>query len=74
MDWTLIRSCSRSGRLGFSLIARDRRPLARAALTLLFTAEHFPRVVHMAVATATAAMVFTSMSSVRAHQQRRAVL
>ena len=45
-------------------------------LTLLFTAERFPpaHVVHIAVATSTAAMVFTSLSSARAHQRQRAVL
>ena len=41
-------------------------------LTIIFTAQDFPaaHVVHMAVATSTAAMVFTALSSVRAHHQR----
>ena len=45
-------------------------------LTIIFTVHDFPaaHVVHMAVATSTATMVFTSLSSVRAHQQKRAVL
>lgn len=45
-------------------------------LTILFTAWHFPsaHIVHMAVATATATMVFTAMSSARAHQRKGAVL
>ena len=45
-------------------------------LTILFATRQFPsaHVVHMAVATATATMVFTAMSSARAHQRRGAVL
>ena len=45
-------------------------------LAILFAAHRFPaaHVVHMAVATATATMVFTAMSSARAHQRRGAVL
>jgi uncharacterized protein len=45
-------------------------------LTIIFTAEGFPEahIVHMAVATATATMVFTALSSVRAHHGKGAVL
>jgi uncharacterized membrane protein YfcA len=45
-------------------------------LTIIFTAESFPSdyLVHMAVATSTATMVFTALSSVRAHHGMRAVL
>jgi uncharacterized membrane protein YfcA len=45
-------------------------------LTILFGAHRFPpaHIVHMAVATATATMVFTAMASARAHQRRGAVL
>ncbi len=45
-------------------------------LTILFTAEAFPaaHVVHMAVATSTGTMVFTALSSARAHQRKGAVL
>lgn len=45
-------------------------------LTILFAARDFPpaHIVHMAVATATATMVFTAMSSARAHQRKGAVL
>ena len=44
-------------------------------LTMLFTAHAFPRqhVLHMAVATALTTILFTSVSSVRAHQRRGAV-
>ncbi len=45
-------------------------------LTLLFTYEQFPPndVLHIAVATSMATIVFTSIASVRAHNQHRAVL
>jgi uncharacterized protein len=45
-------------------------------LTVIFGREHFPpnHVVHMAIATSLATVVFTSISSTRAHAQRGAVL
>jgi uncharacterized membrane protein YfcA len=45
-------------------------------LTFIFTAQHFAEdhIVHMAVATATATMMFTALSSVRAHHRQQAVL
>ncbi len=45
-------------------------------LTLLLTAAGFPldHVVHMAIATSLATILFTSLSSVRAHHQRGAVM
>ena len=45
-------------------------------LTIIFTVEGFSatHVVHMAVATSTATMVFTALSSVRAHHGKGAVL
>ena len=45
-------------------------------LTIIFTAQDFPsaHIVHMAVATSTATMVFTALSSVHAHQRQGAVL
>jgi uncharacterized membrane protein YfcA len=45
-------------------------------LTILFTSEGFPstHLVHMAVATSTATMAFTALSSMRAHAQKGAVL
>ena len=44
-------------------------------LTMLFTAEAFPQqhILHMAVATSLTTILFTSVSSVRAHQRRGAV-
>jgi uncharacterized membrane protein YfcA len=45
-------------------------------LTLLFSYEHFPPddILHIAVATSMATIVFTSIASVRAHNQHNAVL
>jgi uncharacterized protein len=45
-------------------------------LTIIFTREHFPpeHVVHMAVATSTATIIFTSISSAREHHRHGAVL
>jgi uncharacterized membrane protein YfcA len=45
-------------------------------LTVLFAAQNFPEehLVHIAVATATAAMAFTALSSARAHARKGAVL
>jgi len=79
MDWTLIPVLLAIGAvIGFlaGLLGVGGGLTLVPLLTLLFTAEQFPgtHIVHMAVATATAAMVFTSMSSVRAHQRRHAVL
>lgn len=45
-------------------------------MTFVFTAMHFPaeHIVHMAIATSLATILFTSVSSVRAHHKRGAVL
>ncbi|UOD31054.1 sulfite exporter TauE/SafE family protein [Massilia violaceinigra] len=45
-------------------------------ITMIYTAEHFPpeAVVHMAIATSLATIMFTSLSSVRAHHAHGAVL
>jgi uncharacterized membrane protein YfcA len=50
--------------------------LAVPFMTLLFTAQDFPpqHVLHMAIATSLATIMFTSISSVRAHHQHGAVL
>ena len=44
-------------------------------LTFLFTAQHFPAeyILHLALGTSLASIVFTSLSSMRAHHQRGAV-
>jgi uncharacterized protein len=45
-------------------------------ITMLLTQKHFPQehIVHMAIATSLASIMFTSISSVRAHHARGAVL
>ncbi|SNS98583.1 Uncharacterized membrane protein YfcA [Noviherbaspirillum humi] len=45
-------------------------------MTMILSAKHFPEahVVHMAIATSLATIMFTSISSVRAHHKRGAVL
>jgi uncharacterized membrane protein YfcA len=45
-------------------------------IILIFSAQHFPAdlIVHMAIATSLATIMFTSMSSVRAHHLRGAIL
>ena len=45
-------------------------------MTMIFTAKQFPpeHIIHMAIATSLASIMFTSISSVRAHHARRAVL
>ena len=50
--------------------------LAVPFMTLLFTAQGYPieHVVHLAIATSLATIMFTSISSVRAHHKRGAVL
>ena len=50
--------------------------LAVPLLTIVFTRQGFPaeHVVHMAVATATATIIFTSVASMREHQRHRAIL
>ena len=79
MDWSLVPVLLAMGAaIGFlaGLLGVGGGLTLVPLLTLLFTAEHFPsaHVVHIAVATATATMVFTSVASVRAHQRRGAVL
>jgi len=79
MDWTLLPVLLAFGALvGFlaGLLGIGGGMALVPLLTILFTARDFPadHIVHMAVATATATMVFTAMSSVRAHQRKGAVL
>lgn len=79
MDWQLIPVFVAIGCVvGFlaGLLGIGGAILLVPVLTILFTHEHFPsnHIVHMAVATALATIVFTSVSSVRAHAGRGAVL
>jgi len=78
MEWTLLAPLLALGAaVGFlaGLLGIGGGMTIVPLLTILFAAEEFPadHVVHMAVATATAAMVFTALSSVRAHHGKGAV-
>jgi uncharacterized protein len=79
MDWTMLPVLLALGAvIGFmaGLLGIGGGMSIVPLLTILFTARDFPpeHVVHMAVATATATMMFTALSSVRAHARKGAVL
>src|SRR5512135_1918134 len=79
MDWTFIAALLALGAAtGFAagLLGIGGGMLLVPFLTMLFTVQAFPEehVVHMAIATSLATILFTSVSSVRAHHQRGAVL
>lgn len=79
MDWTLIVALLVLGcATGFvaGLLGIGGGMLLVPFLTLLFSLRAFPEahLVHMAIATSLATIMFTSVSSVRAHHQRGAVL
>lgn len=79
MDWQLIPVFVAIGcAVGFlaGLLGIGGAMTMIPLLTVIFAHEHFPsnHVVHMAVATSLATIVFTSISSTRAHAQRGAVL
>jgi uncharacterized protein len=79
MDLTLIAALLLLGAaIGFAagLLGIGGGMLAVPFMTVLFTAQKFPpqHVVHMAIATSLATIMFTSISSVRAHHKHGAVL
>lgn len=79
IDWTLTAALLVLGAAtGFAagLLGIGGGMLLVPFLTLLFSARQFPleHIVHMAIATSLATILFTSLSSVRAHHQRGAVL
>lgn len=79
MDWSLIAALLALGALiGFAagLLGIGGGMLTVPFMTLLFGLQGFPphHVVHMAIATSLATIMFTSVSSVRAHNKRGAVL
>jgi uncharacterized membrane protein YfcA len=79
MDWTLIVALLVLGcATGFvaGLLGIGGGMLLVPFLTLLFSLRAFPEshLVHMAIATSLATIMFTSVSSVRAHHKRGAVL
>jgi uncharacterized membrane protein YfcA len=79
MDWPLIAGLLVLGAAtGFAagLLGIGGGMLMVPFLTLIFTLRGYPEqhLVHMAIATSLATILFTSISSVRAHHQRGAVL
>jgi uncharacterized membrane protein YfcA len=79
MDWTLIAALLALGTvIGFAagLLGIGGGMLTVPFMTLLFTLQKLPaeHLVHMAIATSLATIMFTSVSSVRAHHKRGAVL
>jgi uncharacterized membrane protein YfcA len=79
VDWTLIVALVVLGcATGFvaGLLGIGGGMLLVPFLTMLFTLRAFPEqhLVHMAIATSLATILFTSVSSVRAHHKRGAVL
>lgn len=79
IDWALIASLLAVGAAtGFAagLLGIGGGIIMVPFLTLIFTLRDFPpeHVVHMAVATSLAAILFSSVSSVRAHHRHGAVL
>ncbi len=78
MDWTLPVLLALGAVVGFlaGLLGIGGGMTLVPLLTIVFTAKGFSatHVVHMAVATSTATMVFTALSSVRAHHGKGAVL
>ncbi|MBC8120152.1 MAG: sulfite exporter TauE/SafE family protein [Burkholderiaceae bacterium] len=79
MDWTLVVSLIVLGAAtGFlaGLLGIGGGMIMVPFLTLIFTARSFPEqhIVHMAIATSLATILFTSVSSVLAHHKHGAVL
>jgi uncharacterized membrane protein YfcA len=79
MDWSLVLALLVMGAFGgfaAGLLGIGGGMILVPFITMVFTARHFaPQlVVHMAIATSLATILFTSMSSVRAHHSHGAVL
>lgn len=79
IDWALVASLLALGAAtGFAagLLGIGGGMMMVPFLTVIFTARGYPEqhLVHMAIATSLATILFTSLSSVRAHHQRGAVL
>ncbi|WP_317202830.1 sulfite exporter TauE/SafE family protein [Janthinobacterium sp.] len=78
MDWSLVLILLLMGAAGgfaAGLLGIGGGMVLVPFITMIFTAKHFPPelVVHMAIATSLATILFTSMSSVRAHHAKGAV-
>ena len=79
MDWVLILALLAMGSAGgfaAGLLGIGGGMVLVPFLTMIFSARGFPQevVVHMAIATALATIMFTSLSSLRAHHKHGAIL
>jgi uncharacterized membrane protein YfcA len=79
MDWTLVLVLLAMGTFGgfaAGLLGVGGGMVLVPFITMILTAKHFPPelVVHMAIATSLATILFTSLSSTRAHHKHGAVL
>jgi uncharacterized membrane protein YfcA len=79
MDWSLIAILLLMGSVGgfaAGLLGIGGGMVLVPFITMIFSANHFPpeMVVHMAIATSLGIILFTSVSSVRAHHRHGAVL
>jgi uncharacterized membrane protein YfcA len=79
MTWTLVLALCAMGIFGgfaAGLLGIGGGMILVPFMTIIFTAMHFPPqlIVHMAIATCLATILFTSISSVRAHHLQGAVL
>lgn len=75
MAWTLYLTTGVFAGLFAGLLGVGGGLLIVPVLVLIFTAQHFPadQVMHFALGTSLASIVFTSLSSARAHHARHAV-
>lgn len=79
MDWSLMLALLAMGTFGgfaAGLLGIGGGMILVPFITMIFSAKHFAPhlIVHMAIATSLSAILFTSMSSVRAHHLHGAVL
>jgi uncharacterized membrane protein YfcA len=79
MDWSLVLVLLAMGTFGgfaAGLLGVGGGMVLVPFITMILTAKHFPPelVVHMAIATSLATILFTSLSSTRAHHKHGAVL
>lgn len=79
MDWNLVLALLAMGTFGgfaAGLLGIGGGMVLVPFITMIFTAKHFAPelVVHMAIATSLGTILFTSLSSVRAHHRHGAVL
>jgi uncharacterized membrane protein YfcA len=79
MDWSLMLALLAMGTFGgftAGLLGVGGGMILVPFITMIFSAKHFAPhlIVHMAIATSLATIMFTSLSSMRAHHAHGAVL